>query len=230
MILTIKHKRKLYRRFEKDIWGLAFSNLYLKNRVAKFFFDLHLERKEIRERTTGRLIYRVDIINPLQTKKKFKYRFISLRLVRLFFLTLQYYQFRYMARVAGRMDGLFQENYCRLLEGRMISFLYRSNFLYNMFEIIAFVKLGNMHINNYVVSRVNYWFNVGDMVSLNKLHRGRLRNILLRRLILHSCLFNTPRYMYVSYKLMLAFMEKAPREKDLIYPIKIDIFRATTYY
>lgn len=29
--------------------------------------------------------------------------------------------------------------------------------------------------------------------------------------------------MYVNYKLFFAFMEKAPKDNDLVYPIKIDI-------
>ena len=52
----------------------------------------------------------------------------------------------------------------------------------------------------------------------------------MKRVTMKGLLFNTPKFMYVNYKLFLSFFERAPVEKDLIYPIKLDIYRATSYY
>lgn len=75
-------------------------------------------------------------------KKSMKYRFLSLRLVRLFYVSLTYRQFRAISRKAARMDGFFQSNFCFLLEGRLLPLVYRSNFFASVFEIGEFVKRG----------------------------------------------------------------------------------------
>lgn len=197
-----------------------------------FFYKLHLERVDWKLNRVRRYVYRIDIINPRKYKKKFLSSFLSLRLVKLFFLTLKYRQFRKMAKVAAEKDGLFEANYCLLLEGRMPSFVYRTNFMYNMFEILYFVKSGNILVNNVLMNYVNLVINVGSFVTFlyRKKARKLFRTNFFKRFNTHTVLFNTPRYLFVNYKLFYAFMERAPKAKDLVYPIKLDIYRATAYY
>ena len=165
MVLTIKRRFGIYKRFEQDIWGLSFSDFILENKINNFFFEVYLLQQEFKLNKVRRYVYRIDLVNPRRFKKKFKARFLSLRLVKLFFLTLKYKQFRYMAKIAAEKDGLFQSNFCSLLEGRLVSLIYRTNFLYSMFESIAFVKDGNVFINNVLINYVNYVVKVGDFVT-----------------------------------------------------------------
>jgi len=177
-----------------------------------------------------RYIYRIDVINPLKKKRKFKARFLSLRLVKLFFLTLTYKQFRCIAKIAAAKDGSFQANYCSLLEGRLVSMVYRTNFIYSMFESIAFVKSSKVLINNILINYVNFVVNVGDFLTFFGDYKNKFRSNFLKRFRTQTIIFNTPRYMFVNYKLFFAFMERQPLDKDLVYPIKLDIYRATAYY
>jgi len=230
MVLTIKRRFGIYKRFEQDIWGLSFSDFQLENKINNFFFELYLLKQEFKLDRVRRYVYRIDVINPKRFKKKFKSRFLTLRLVKLFFLTLKYKQFRHMAYRAAEQDGLFQSNFCSLLEGRLVSMVYRTNFIYSMFEAIAFVKTGNVFINNVLINYVNHIVKVGDFITFFEGAHTRFKYNFLKRFVTKTILFNTPRYMYVSYKLFFAFMEKFPKDDDLVYPIKLDIYRATAFY
>jgi len=77
---------------------------------------------------------------------------------------------------------------------------------------------------------VNYIVKVGDFITFFGDVHARFRANFFKRFKTQTILFNTPRYMFVSYKLFFAFMEKEAFDKDLVYPIKLDIYRATAYY
>lgn len=77
MILTIKHKFGIYRRFELDIWGLCYTDTrakaakkgidpdrikYFKSPYLKFFYKLYDAKQKFRELNKRRYIYRLDIM------------------------------------------------------------------------------------------------------------------------------------------------------------------------
>jgi len=135
-----------------------------------------------------------------------------------------------MAKVAAEKDGTFESNFCLLLEGRLVPMIYRTNFIYSMFEAIAFVREGNVYVNNELQNYVNYVVKVGDFFTFERRRWTQFRYNFLKRYQTGTLIFSTPRYMYINYKLYYAFMERAPRRKDLVYPIKLDIYRATAYF
>src|SRR3546814_14850719 len=111
-----------------------------------------------------------------------KLLFISLRLVKLFYLTLRYHQFRAYAIKASRSYGFFKFNYCFLLEGRLISLLYRSNFIISMFEIIEYIKRSKVLINGCISNYVNKNLEIGDIVSFCNVDLMKFRSDFLKRL------------------------------------------------
>lgn len=235
MILTIKHKFNIYRKFELDIWGVMYCDIncdektFHKSRYIKFFFKLYQEKQKYRRTRRRRYIYRMDVIETRRKRRKYNLRFLSIRLTRLFFLTLQDYQFRSLLKKASKLDGDLETNYCHLLEGRLISVIYRTNFLSNMFEILRFVKEGNVYVNFKPLTKLNEIIRVGDFVTFNKKHKKKIRNYLIKRLNKRAVLFKEPRYLIVSYKFWFAYLIKYPRLKDLTYPISIDIQRITGF-
>lgn len=134
---------------------MSFSNFSKDSDLTKFFFRLYLNKQDFRHNKIRRYIYRIDIVNPKRRKKFMKFRFITLRLVKLFYLTLKYKQFRSYAALASRKDGFFQFNYCYFIEGRLLSLIYRTNFITSMFEIIEYIKQGRVLVNGKVLSYVN---------------------------------------------------------------------------
>lgn len=134
MVLTVKHQLKIYRKFELDIWGLCYTththvhgvNLFLQfskeprlksefwDMFAKyamtplqlFFYSLYEKKKNLRRQWKRRYIYRLDIVEKRERRKKINERFASVRITRLYFLTFQDYQFRKLFRRATKMDGI----------------------------------------------------------------------------------------------------------------------------
>jgi len=200
------------------------------DKLTYFFFNLFLLKQYNKYYKVKRYTYRVDLINPLSRKKPMKSSFVSLRLVRLFYLTLKYKQFRLLSSKASKKDGFFQANYCFLLECRLLPVMYRASFIRSIFEIIEKIKKGDFLVNKGVVSLVNSPLKVGDLVSLVLLDLNKVRNNFLRRFILKGFVFNVPRFLFVNYKFFFVIIERQPFDNDLAFPFKIDIYRATSFY
>ena len=242
MVLTVKHKFALYKRFEQDIWGslivrlprkrrrVSYSRIVRASKIVEFFFDIFKMKKKRRQRRKSRYVYRIDVVNPIPRKKYLPERFISIRLVKAYYIILDYRNFRRMARVAARQDGNYENNYCFLLECRLFPFVYRTNFLINHFYIMKFVRDSNVFINYQTANNLNTLVHVGDFVNFFKSQHRKIRFNLLKRLRFGRFLFNTPRYLYVNYKLLFCILLRKPSERDLAFPIKMNIYRATGYY
>jgi len=111
MVLTIKNKFGLYRKFEYDIWGLGFTNTKnykLLNKLKKenryqykrfiiniktlnryWYFFFKLDRLKFKKWKRTRYVYRLDEAPPVFVKRHvFKVNFVSVRLARLYFITI----------------------------------------------------------------------------------------------------------------------------------------------
>jgi hypothetical protein len=171
----------------------------------------------------------MDVAKGVQKKRKFDKRFVSLRIARLYFLSLKDYQFRSLFKKASKMDGNLENNYCLLLECRIMSILYRTNFLHNIFEIIQFIKSGNVYLNYKQVTFINNSMDFTSHLSCSKKTINRLRFLLKRRLTNKIILFGIPRFLFVSYLFFFAYLCKLPKKKDFVYPYALDIQRITGY-
>lgn len=236
MILLVKRKANYYRRFGLDIWGLSLTSLcnsdkhFYKCWFISFFLKIYKARIERKWKRLKRYIYRIDIIEFSTRKKKFKLRWLSLRLTRLFFLTLKDHQFRQLFKKASKMTGNLGTNYCHLLECRLIQLSYRTNYTLDVFHSINLVKAGFFWINFKSINFLNAVVPVTAFITVEKRARGMIRHILNRKLELKLFLFNTPRFLFISFRLWFAILTKKPKKQDLVYPISIDIQRITGYY
>lgn len=238
MILIIKRKCRFYRRFERDIWGVCYvdhkatevNNEYKKSWVIRFFLKIYKERIKRRWKRMRRYIYRIDIIEVFTRKKKYNKRWLSLRMTRLYFLTLQDYQFRQLFLRAQKLNGNLITNYCHLLEGRLLAVFYRTNFLADLFVIFRFIKNKHVYVDFKKLSYVNAVINIGSFITFRKRLTKYMFTFFLKRLLNKAILFNKPRYLFVSYIFAFAYMFKKPKKKDLVYPIALDIQRITGYY
>jgi len=236
MILLIRNAYKFYRRFKLDIWGLSYIDIkctkrtFKKSKYVYFFFKIYLKKLERRWKRRRRYIYRIDIIDIIENKKKFNKRWLSIRLTRLYFLTIKNIQFRTFAKKARKLKGNFETNYCYLLECRLLPLFYRTNFIGNLFEIIKFIKNSNVLINFKCVNYVNSIVNIGSYITVKKLQNSYIKNLLKLRLKRKAILFNTPTYLFLSFRMLFGLFMKKPIKKNFVYPINIDIKRITGYY
>jgi len=155
---------------------------YFKSPYLKFFYKLYDAKQKFRELNKRRYIYRLDIMPVYRKIKKFKKRFVSIRVTRLYFLTFQDYQFRKLFRRASKMDGNMELNYCHLLEGRLLAIVYRTNLLNNMFEIIRYIRHGNVFVDFQCIRSVNFPVPVGKILTFSEKTVRRIRVSLKRRL------------------------------------------------
>jgi len=238
MILLIKHKCRFYRRFELDIWGLCYvdskanedNKVYRKSWYICFFLRIYREKIKRFWKKRRRYIYRIDIIDIMRKKKKYNKRWVSLRLTRLYFLTLQNYQFRQLFYKARKLTGDLETNYCYLLECRLLPLFYRTNFLSDLFLIIGFIKHKHVFINFKPLSFVNAKVNIGSVITFRKNKRELVYKIFRKKLYLKAILFNIPKFLFMSYRFFFGFLLKKPKKNDLVYPISIDIQRISGYY
>jgi hypothetical protein len=87
-------------------------------------------------------VYRIDVVKYFPKKKRLFKRLVTLHLIKLFYLVLSQKDFRRLAIKAKKQDGYYERNFVWLLEGRIVSILYRTNYLANMFDSINLVKSG----------------------------------------------------------------------------------------
>lgn len=249
MILTIKHKFIIYRRFETDIWGYCYTNLRcrffkalenkrslkelykLRSPILQFFYKLYREKAKQTYFKHKRLIYKFH--GPIfeRKKKKFNLRFVSIRLTRLYFLTFQDYQFRKLFRRAIKLDGNFEINYLRFLECRLLAIIYKLNYTNNIFWLLRFIKQkNNIFIDFKPINKINSIVPVGKLITITNKWRLAFDYRLLKRLNKKLLYFNRPNFLFISYKCHFAYLMRFPRKKDIIYPFALDVQRITGYY
>ena len=94
MTLLAKNKFSHYRRFEIDIWGVCFNDARARKvKKTTTVGQLHTKRQAIWLASRKRYIYRLDLLPPDRPKKRLSRRFVSIRLTRLYFITLQDHHF-----------------------------------------------------------------------------------------------------------------------------------------
>jgi hypothetical protein len=126
----------------------------LHNYVFKFsislkmqkIFLLFLSKKKIQQRIYFRRPFIYETREPIVRSKmrRMNHQFVSLRVIKLFYVMYSYRQLKYIARKAKSQVGIFEQNYLYIMECKLPSYIYRSSFFSNMFESIKFVKGGNV--------------------------------------------------------------------------------------
>jgi hypothetical protein len=239
MVLTIKHKIGYYKSLRNDIWG--FRKLCIREgsiekhikykRVFKIFFKWREERIKWYLEQNQRYIYRIDVFPTTVVRKFLKKRLVSLRVVRLFYLTLTYKHFNKMARLAKKKDGLFANHFLLALEGRILSFLYRTGFVSSMFDAIFYVKNKFCMLDRKYISFPNNPSSLYKFLTFHPCIKKKIYVDLIIRLSRYKkSLFNPPRYIFVSYWFLFAYMLKFPRYRKLVKPSRIfDFYRITGF-
>jgi len=190
------------------------KELFYKSWVLRFFFKIYQKSRERYRKYRRRFLYRIEIIEKRYKKIKNMKRFISLRVSRLYFLILKDYQFRIIFKKALRLDGNMEENYVIFLECRLSPLIYRCNFVHDILNLTRFVKYNSILINYKLKNSPNLIVRHGQLISLaNRKIRFRIERELLWRLKKRAILFNTPKYLFVSYIFFFAYLCKMPRKK-----------------
>jgi len=122
-----------------------------------------------------------------------------------------------------------ENNYCLLLECRLIAIIYRTNFMSNIFEIIKFIRYGYIFFDFKKLIHVNSTFKKLSFITCFRPLVKRLKTNLLLRLKTESVMFNTPKFLYISYYFYYVYLRQLPLRKHFVYPFRLDIQRITGY-
>jgi ribosomal protein S4 len=200
--------------------------------ILRFFIFKYIEKWERRERKYQRYIYRIDLTERAVKRRKLNIDFINIRIIKYFYINLDYKDFRRMAKKAKKMDSSFGANYVLILEGRAVCMVYRSGFIANMFEAIKVVNLGLVWVcklQKLYITNINYVIKVNEIVGFRAIFKSTIYWKWAKRLSRKSLLYTIPKYMFISFYFLIFFNKYLPKANQIINPIPIDIYRATGY-
>lgn len=256
LYMLVKKLLRVVHKFKKDVWNLSLvtkcwrlrylsdftkasklgyfycMNIDMSVRYKYFFLYFYYKYKKNKKAFRKKIkpfIYRIDTVEKRIFKKKWKRKFLTLRLVKFFYAFLSYKQFRRMARLAKRKSGLFETNYILALEGRIVNFIYRTGIVDTIFHAYYFVKGGFITKNWKIITFPNETVNLFDIVSfLPFIFCDRWADYYFR--LFHFNLVHPPmRCMFVSIIFLFFYFFIPPNRKDIPNRKIIDIYRLIGY-
>jgi ribosomal protein S4 len=121
------------------------------------------------------------------------------------------------------------QQFMNLLESRLISFLFRTNYFKSMIQLKIFLKLGYVYVNGKNVTSPNYFLSIGDLVTFKYVSRNK--KLFFKNFKKRFSLFYYPsRYMEISFPLMVFQYYRRPFPTDVLYPFSINLSRILYYY
>lgn len=211
---------------------IAFHRVFgiLTGFFARFFFRLRYFRILNWRRRRAKYIYVLERNQRARRRNKSNTRFISVRLTRLYYFQFKDRQFRRLFKRATAMNGNMESNYLNLLENRLFSLIYRANFVRNMFGITDFIRKHKIYLDGSRIYSINTQIPISKFLYFDDITTTKLIKDYKIRLKLGTIRFNTPRYMFVSYKFLFLLLYRLPKKEDLYFPINVDIYRLTGYF
>jgi hypothetical protein len=214
--------------FQRKILPWAYASRRL-SRLLDFFFAADERRRRQRRERGRRFVYQLEVTDRQRPRRPLKHRFVSLRLVKLYYLTYSYRQFRALARSMRRRQGNFEHNFLLALESRAAPLVYRMTLLANPFHCLNFVRQGHVFVDSRCHRQLSVPVGLHRLVTFSDLGRRWIYHELTYRLGRRRLLFNVPRYLFVSFFFLFGYQRRPPVRRDLIFPIALDFYRATGY-
>lgn len=114
-------------------------------KMSKIFMSF-LSKKKLQQKIYFRRPFIYETREPIIRFKmrRMNYQFVSLRVIKLFYVMYSYRQLKHIARKAKSKFGLFEQNYLYIMECKLPSYIYRTSLFSNLFDSIKFVKGGNV--------------------------------------------------------------------------------------
>lgn len=136
-----------------------------------FFYAADERRRKAQRERWRRFVYQIQIANPERPRRPLKERFVSLRLVKLYYVTYSYRHFRGLARTMRRRQGSFEENFLLALESRLAPILYRMTLLGNPFHCLDFVRQGHVFVRGQCQIHPHFVVPLHQLVTFSTLGR-----------------------------------------------------------
>ena len=220
------HKRIiLLTLLNNNVFKLGIS---LKMQKIFLFF---LSKKKLQQKIFFRRPFIYETREPIVRfkKRRINYQFVSLRVIKLFYVMYSYRQLKNIARKAKLKFGIFEQNYLYMMECKLPSYIYRTSFFSNLFESIKFVKGGNVWINKKFKPLLYYSVKLYDIVGFRVLYKGYVYWNFYRRLRRKAFMFLFSRCIYVSMTFLCTILIHMFTKKDIINSFNVDYYRVASY-
>lgn len=220
-------KLKIYRNLIKLVFKIKPSKKL--NKVCFFFFNKKRKKRNFDWWKKKYFIYEVRDIYVKKKKYKYKKEFTDIRIAKNFYIIYTLKNLRRIIKKAKKKDGLFEQNLMILMECKLPSFIYRASFLPNMFESINFIKGGNIAVNKLFRSFIFFSIKMMDLITFRIWEKSYIYWNFYIRLKKKAFLFCFPKYMYISITFFFIICLNIPKKKDIINPISIDFYKASSF-
>jgi len=121
---------------------------------------------------------------------------------------------RYIKRVnTRRLD--YASKILLLLESRLDIILCRLNLFKNPREARNSVKNSKIIINSRIIKKLNYQLYINDVINIKNTYKNFLRKRLKKKLRKKLVIFNYPRYLEISYRLLKCIFILYPKKKEV---------------
>jgi len=181
--------------------------------------------------------YRREFVYSFRKKIRFKRRkkdrnkYLLPRFLKHYYLILKLDDLRTMQTKAVTKPGNFESNFLKLLECRLFMLVFRLHWITNIFMIKSMVDQGIFTINGKVKMNSNFVSKIGDILSIKDFYREHLRYDLVLRYKKNMVFWNTPKFLFLNYRFMMAIFWREPCYDDLEFMSdKVDIFLGSEYY
>ncbi len=202
MTKRIAAKTKICRRLGVNLWGRA------KNPLARREYGPGQHGQKRRKLS--------DYANQLAAKQKLKR----------YYANMSERQFRRAYEEATRMRGDTAENLIALLERRLDTVVYRSNFAPTPFGARQLVNHGHVLVNGKRVNIPSYRVREGDVVEIAE----RSRN---HQMVLETTAHperDVPEYIQADVKAFKSSFARTPKMQDVPFPVQMDPALVIAFY
>lgn len=184
-------------------------------------------KKKLNLRKEKVFFYSVHVAAPRKKKKKwslFGLKNIYYKKVSAFF---GYKKVSAFFKLYNQVISVLGKNQFQLflsLEGRLENLLLRLNFFPSIYFIKRFITSGNVFVNNKVITYSSYFLNYNEIISIEKKYFKLVYYFLKSKMRSKRVFLNTPSFIEVDYKLMVAMMIRSPEIIDLTRPVSFDLY------
>lgn len=194
-------------------------------------FMMFLSKKQLQQKIYFRRPFIYETREPTIRFKirRMNYQFVSLRVIKLFYVMYSYRQLKHIARKAKSKFGVFEQNYLYMMECKLPSYIYRTSLFSNLFESIKFVKGGNVWINKKFKPLLYYSVKLYDIVGFRVLYKGFVFWNFYKRLRRKAFMFLFSRCIYVSMTFFCTILIHMFSQKDIINSFNVDYYRVASY-
>lgn len=195
----LKRIYRIYHQLDSNIWGNIeqYKKLSNKDKVS-----------------TRHKLSRISIINGQAQKLSINSKYEVMRQIKKYYLNVSK---RFMDKVINNKDYYIKKysNILNILESRLDTILYRSNWASSLSEARQITNHGYICINGKNVFQSNILITVGDIVSVDRDYIRYLQDKMIDKIEANRFSINVPEYIEVNYTTMEAILVYYPESHEI---------------